>query len=201
LPEIALVKVDDRISDSEAACLQSLSDSVAAVETASIRMGDSVAIFGQGSMGLECLHIARLSGAGLVITVDVREESCRISAQLGADHALNASTCEVAGVIKDLTGGTGADVVFECAGGSPKQGLAGTRSLRQAIDAVRSGGKIIGVSWFGGPFELDVDGLRERSLRYLFPDISTQAHLEHTVRLVASGEYPSSHDYSCFVGS
>ena len=36
LPEIALVRVDDRISDSEAACLQSLSDSVAAVETAGI---------------------------------------------------------------------------------------------------------------------------------------------------------------------
>ena len=45
----------------------------------------------------------------------------------------------------------------------------------------------MGVSWVGGSFELDVDGLRERSLRYLFPDISTQAHLEHTVRLVASG--------------
>ena len=57
----------------------------------------------------------------------------------------------------------------------------------QAIEAVRSGGKIIGVSWFGAPLELDIDLLRERSLRYLFPDISTQAHLEHTVRLVASG--------------
>ena len=57
----------------------------------------------------------------------------------------------------------------------------------QAIDAVRSGGKLVGVSWFGAPLELDVDLLRERSLRYLFPDISTLAHLEHTVRLVASG--------------
>src|SRR5439155_23460925 len=37
LPENALVKVDDRITDSEAACLQSLSDSLAAVETAAIR--------------------------------------------------------------------------------------------------------------------------------------------------------------------
>jgi threonine dehydrogenase-like Zn-dependent dehydrogenase len=187
LPAIALVKVDDRISDSEAACLQSLSDSVAAVETADIRLGDSVAIFGQGSMGLECLQIARLSGAGLIITVDVREESCRISTQLGADHALNASNRDVVASIRDLTGGTGADVVFECAGGSPKQGLAGTKTVRQAIEAVRSGGKLIGVSWFGGPFELDVDALRERSLRYLFPDISTQAHLEYTVRLVATG--------------
>jgi threonine dehydrogenase-like Zn-dependent dehydrogenase len=187
LPEIALVKVDERISDSEAACLQSLSDSVAAVETAQLRMADAVVIFGQGSMGLECLQIARLSGAGLVITVDVREEACRISRDLGADHALNARTCDVVLMIRELTAGNGGDVVFECAGGSPKQGLAGHQTLLQALDAVRSGGKIIGVSWFGAPIQLNVDLMRERSLRYLFPDISTQVHLEHTVRLVASG--------------
>lgn len=187
LPAIALVKVDERISDSEAACLQSLSDSVAAVETAQIQMADTVVIFGQGSMGLECLQIARLSGAGLVITVDVRDESCAMSRELGADHALNAKSCDAVAVIRDLTEGIGADVVFECAGGSPKQGLAGHQTLIQAMDAVRSGGKIIGVSWFGGPLQLNVDVLRERSLRYLFPDISTQAHLAHTVRLVASG--------------
>jgi threonine dehydrogenase-like Zn-dependent dehydrogenase len=187
LPEIALVRVDDRISDSEAACLQSLSDSVAAVETAGIAIGDSVAIYGQGSMGLECLQIARASGAGLIVTVDVREEACRASRELGADFALNARDDEPVAAIQRLTGGNGADVVFECAGGSPKQGLAGTESLFQAIDSVRSGGKLVGVSWFGAPLELDVDRLRERSLRFLFPDISTLAHLEHTVRLVASG--------------
>ena len=79
LPEISLVKVDDRISNSVAACLQSLSDSVAAVETACIQIADSVVIFGQGSMGLECLQdcCARISGAGQVITVDVRgTEAC-----------------------------------------------------------------------------------------------------------------------------
>src|SRR6185503_5968987 len=117
----------------------------------------------------------------------VRDEACQISRELGADHALNARSCDVIATIRDLTGGNGADVVFECAGGSPKQGLAGHQTLLQAIDAVRSGGKLVGVSWFGGPLQLNVDILRERSLRYVFPDISTQAHLEHTVRLVASG--------------
>jgi threonine dehydrogenase-like Zn-dependent dehydrogenase len=187
VPAFALVHVDDCISDSEAACLQSLSDSVAAVETAQLRIGDSVAIFGQGSMGLECLQVARLSGAGRIITIDVRDESCAVSRELGADHALNARSTDVGSAIRELTGGIGVDVVFECAGGSPKQGLAGHQSLLQAVDTVRSGGKIIGVSWFGGPLELNIDMLRERSLRYLFPDISTLGHLEHTVRLVATG--------------
>src|SRR3954451_7991516 len=131
LPEIALVKVDDRISDSEAACLQSLSDSVAAVETAQIRIGDTIAIYGQGSMGLECLQIARSSGAGLIVTVDVREESCQVSRELGADVALNAREVDVVPAIRELTGGVGADVVFECAGGSPRQGLSGPAALRQ----------------------------------------------------------------------
>ena len=187
LPEIALVKVDDRISDSVAACLQSLSDSVAAVETAGLAIGDCVVVLGQGSMGLECLQVARVSGAGMIITVDVRDEACAMSRTLGADHALNASQCDVVATIRELTGGIGADVVFECAGGSARQGLAGNRTVLQAIEAVRSGGKIIGVSWFGQPLEINVDTLRERSLRYLFPDISTPEHLEHTVRLVASG--------------
>jgi L-iditol 2-dehydrogenase len=110
-----------------------------------------------------------------------------MSRELGADHALNAQTCDVASAIRELTDDNGADVVFECAGGSPKQGLAGNQTLLLAIEAVRSGGNLVGVSWFGGPLSLDVDRLRERSLRYLFPDISTQAHLEYTVRLVATG--------------
>ncbi len=187
LPEIALVKVDDRISDSEAACLQSLSDSVAAVETAQIQVGNTVLILGQGSMGIECLQVARLCGAGMLITVDVRDEACRMSKQLGADHALNAKTCNVVETVRELTGDIGADVVFECAGGSPKQGLAGSATITTALDAVRSGGKIVGVSWFGAPVEFPIDLFRERSLRYVFPDISTRAHLEYTVRLVASG--------------
>ena len=187
LPEIALVKVPENISDSEAACLQSLSDSVAAVETAQLSLGDTVAIIGQGSMGLECLQVARNSGAGRLITVDVRDEACRISRELGADIALNAGECDVVSVIRGLTEGNGADVIFECAGGSPGQGLSGDRSLLQAIDAVRSGGKIVGVSWFGRPLQVDIDLMRERSLRYIFPDISTQAHLEFTVQLVSSG--------------
>lgn len=188
LPENALVRVDERLSDNEAACLQSLSDSLAAVETADLRLGDSVAIFGQGSMGLECLQAARCSGAGLTITVDVREEACRLSSELGAHVAIDARNADPVEAIRDLTGGHGADIVFECAGGSPQQGLAGSKTLAQAIEAVRPGGKLVGVSWFGRPLEMDIDGLRERSLRLLFPDISTYAHLEHTVRLAAGGQ-------------
>ena len=71
LPAVSLVKVDDRSSDSEAATLQSLSASIAGVETAQIPPGAAVAVFGQGSMGVGRLQAARalascarVSGAG-----------------------------------------------------------------------------------------------------------------------------------------
>ena len=58
---------------------------------------------------------------------------------------------------------------------------------RSALEAVRAGGKIVGVSFFGGSVSLPIDRMRERSLRLVFPDVSTREHLQHTVRLVATG--------------
>lgn len=188
LPENALVKVDDALSDQEAACVQSLSDGIAAVESAEIRIGDSVAVFGQGSMGLDCAQIARYCGAGTLITVDVREEACSLSKQLGADFSINASQEDPIAAIRKLTQGEGADIVFECAGGSPRQGLSESRTLFQALKAVCSGGKIVQVSWFGKSVNLELDLLRSRSLRYVFPFGSTLQNMEHAVRLVASGK-------------
>ncbi len=189
LPEIALVKVDDRISDSEAACLQSLSDSVAAVETAGIRVGDSVAIFGQGSMGLECMQIARISGAGLIITVDVATRRAGCLRELGADHALNAGTAIVVAAIQRSDRRQSAPTWSSSApAAAPSKAWPAPATLLQAIDAVRSGGKIIGVSWFGGPpCNSTSTCCASAACAIVFPDISTQAHLEHTVRLVASG--------------
>ena len=117
----------------------------------------------------------------------MREEALKMSKELGADYTIDARCNDPVEVIRELTDGNGADVVFECAGGSPTQGLAGTKTLGQAIGSVQSGGKLVIVSWFGHPMELDVDLLRERSIRCLFPDISTLGHLEHTIRLVTSG--------------
>lgn len=186
LPENSLVLVDDAISDSEGACLQSLSDSVASVETAGIQIGDSVAIIGQGSMGLECLQVARLSGAGLLITTDVRDESCEISKQLGADYALNGQNCDIVETILERTNGVGVDVVFECAGGSPKQGLAGSQTVQQAMRGVRSGGKIIGVSWLEHRWRSNSIFCTSAAFN-CFPISVPKDIFGHTVRLVASG--------------
>ena len=102
-------------------------------------------------MGLECLQIARHQRRGADHHRGrPRRGVPRVARARRRPRPERRSDATSVAAIRDLTGGNGADVVFECAGGSPKQGLAGTQTLLQAIDAVRSGGKIIGVSWFGG---------------------------------------------------
>ncbi len=55
-----------------------------------------------------------------------------------------------------------------------------------------------GVSWFDHLMELDVDLLREQSIRCLFQDISTLGYLEHTVRLVTSGRVQVKQQFCIF---
>ena len=187
LPERGLIRIDDLVSDSEGACLQPVGDCVAAVETAGISMGDTVAVFGQGCMGINVLQIARASGAGMLIGVDVRGDNLKKSKELGATFVVNGRETNAVRVIKELTDEKGADIVFEAAGGDPEKGLAGTETIGQALDSVRDGGKIIIVSYYGQTVEMPLDGLRMRGVQLICPKMSTIAHLHHAMRLVASG--------------
>jgi threonine dehydrogenase-like Zn-dependent dehydrogenase len=188
LPERGLVRIDDALSHSEGACLQPIGDCVAAVDTAAMSMGDTVAIFGQGCMGINLLQVARASGAGTVIAVDIRDEILTESAHLGANHIINSKNSDPIGTIRELTDGRGADAIFEAAGGDTEKGLAGTETIRQSIDAVRDGGKIIVVSYYGQPVEMPMDSLRMRGVQIISPKMSTTGHLLQAMRLVASGQ-------------
>jgi threonine dehydrogenase-like Zn-dependent dehydrogenase len=188
LPEPALIRVDDRISASEGACLQPMGDCVGAVETAEIKMGDTIAIFGQGCLGINLLQVARACGAGELIAVDVRDDNLKKSTEVGANYTLNAKGTDPVNAIREVTAGKGADIVFEAAGGDPKKGLAGTQTFQQSIDSVRDGGKIVVLSFYGQPVEIPIDVMRMRGLQILFPKMTTIAHLQHAMRLVASGQ-------------
>lgn len=188
LPERALIKIDDRVSDSEGACLQPLSDCVGAVETAGINMGNTIAIFGQGCLGINSLQIARASGAGMLIAVDIRNDILKKSKEVGADYTINSKETDPVDAIRELTDGKGTDIVLEAAGGNPKKGLAGTQTIQQSIDSVRDGGKIILLSIYGQPAEMPIDSIRLRGIQIISPKLTTTAHLKHAMRLVASGQ-------------
>jgi len=112
----------------------------AALNTARVEPGSSVAVFGAGGIGLNVIQGAAVAGAERVIAVDMEDRKLGYARDFGATHTVNPSSDgDAVGRIQELTGG-GADYVFECIG------LPAT--ITQAYTATGKGGKavVVGVS-------------------------------------------------------
>jgi S-(hydroxymethyl)glutathione dehydrogenase/alcohol dehydrogenase len=109
----------------------------AAVNRAATQEGDVVAVFGAGGVGLSAIMGARLAGAEAVIAVDPVEFKRKTALELGATHALDPTSDDVVGALRDLTAGRGADAALDTAG------VPGV--VAQAYAAVRRGGTVVAV--------------------------------------------------------
>ena len=185
-PESLFVRLPDHVSDSEGAAIQPLSDAVAAVHAAHVRLGDLVVVIGLGSMGLACLQVARTAGAGRVVAVARRPEVLALARSLGADDVIDARAVDPVEAVRALTGGSGADVVIETAGGPAAQGLAGNETLVQAGRMLKDEGTVVGVAFDGDATQLPYGVFRFRSLRFAYPSVLTRRLFETSVALVAS---------------
>lgn len=107
---------------------------------------ETIAIFGQGPVGLSATQLAEAMGAR-VIAVDVNEERLTLARELGADVTINPKENDPVGAIKELTHGEGAELTMECTGKQDGR-LAAVRS-------VRAMGKV-GVVGLGGQLTIDV---------------------------------------------
>jgi S-(hydroxymethyl)mycothiol dehydrogenase len=88
----------------------------AALYTAGVRRGSTVAVFGCGGVGASVIQGARLARARQIIGVDVTENKLEWARQFGATHTVDASKTDPVERIKELTGGNGVDYSFEAAG-------------------------------------------------------------------------------------
>src|SRR5262245_36315160 len=111
----------------------------AVLNTAQVRPGSAVAVFGAGGVGLNVLQGAVLAGAERIIAVDVSAAKLDLARAFGATHAVDASAQDAPGAIRELTDGRGADYAFEAAGRKD--------SIEKAYAAVRRGGTctVIGI--------------------------------------------------------
>ena len=113
-----------------------------AVHDAQIKVGDRVAVFGLGALGLIGVQIARLNGAERVYAVDRIPARLALARQFGADEALDAGTCDPAFEIKRLTGNKGVDAAVDISGAYG--------ALNAAIRSVQPGGLVVTASYFKG---------------------------------------------------
>ncbi|MCK8514779.1 NAD(P)-dependent alcohol dehydrogenase [Methylonatrum kenyense] len=112
-----LSPVPDGLTDEHVLmCPDIMSTGFAGAEAAGIRIGDSVAVFAQGPIGLCATAGARLRGAGLVIAVDGIDERLQMASQMGADVVLDFRKVDVVDEILKLTGGRGVDASIEALG-------------------------------------------------------------------------------------
>jgi len=87
----------------------------AALNTAKVEPGSTVAVFGCGGVGLAAIQGARLAGARQIIAVDTFENKLATARELGATHSVDASSHDPVEAIKAMTGG-GVDYAFEAIG-------------------------------------------------------------------------------------
>ncbi|MBA2722692.1 MAG: NAD(P)-dependent alcohol dehydrogenase [Methylibium sp.] len=125
-----LAPVPDGLSDEQVLmCPDIMSTGFSGAESAGISIGDTVAVFAQGPIGLCATAGAKLSGASVVIGVDRLPERLRMATQMGADHVIDASQVDPIEEIMRLTGGRGVDVAIEALG-TQATFEAGLRVLR-----------------------------------------------------------------------
>jgi Zn-dependent alcohol dehydrogenase len=114
----------------------------AVVNTANVRAGESVAIFGVGGVGLSAVAAARIVGASPIIAVDLDDEKLKFARQFGATHTINARTENPVEAVHALTEQqgvytfqdalvSGADYTFDCIGLND--------TMTQSITACRKG--------------------------------------------------------------
>ena len=131
----------------------------AAMNTAKVEPGSTVAVIGCGGVGLNAIQGAKLAGALRIIAIDGVEDKLTLAREFGATDVIDASSGDVETTVKDLTKG-GVDYSFEAIGKK--------ETAEQSFSILRAGGTatIIGMIPQGVKIELDgASFLRERRIQ------------------------------------
>jgi len=133
LYENAVVKIPDDVPLDRAALIGcGVTTGVgAALNTAKVEPGSTVAVFGTGGVGIAAIQGARIAGARMIIAVDVVEHKLGMARKFGATHTVDASQTDPVKAIREMTGG-GVDYSFEAIGLK--------KTAEQAFDCIKPGG-------------------------------------------------------------
>ena len=144
-----LAKIPASLRDEEVVlCTDIMSTGLSASERGGVRLGDAVAIFAQGPIGLCATAGAKMSGASLVIGVDRVPARLEMAKRMGADVVLDYEQQDVVAEIKKLTGG-GVDVAIEALGTQP--------TFENALRSIRPGGTLSSLGVYSGHLSLPLD--------------------------------------------
>ena len=152
-----LARVPDTMGDAEATLVVTAGTSMYGLtELGGLVAGESVVVIGPGPIGLLAVAVAKALGASPVILTGTRNARLAIGKQLGADRVINVAEEDAVEVVRNLTGGIGADYVVECAGSEA--------TINQAIHMANRGGKICLAAFPHEPVMTDIAHLVKNNI-------------------------------------
>lgn len=144
-----LAKIPDELSDDQVVLLADIaSTGFSGAESGGVCIGDSVAVFAQGPIGLCATAGAKLMGASLVIGIDGDETRLGMAKRMGADVVLDYRGVDVVAEIKRLTDG-GIDVAIEA--------LGTQQTFENALRCLRPGGTLSSLGVYSGKLQMPYD--------------------------------------------
>lgn len=147
---VNLAPIPDGLTDEQVLmCPDIMSTGFAGAEQAGIRIGDTVAVFAQGPIGLCATAGARLCGATTIIGVDRLQGRLQVASAMGADITIDASTHDPVDEIMRLTGGRGVDVSIEA--------LGTQATFEAALRVLRPGGTLSSLGVYATDLRIPLD--------------------------------------------
>src|SRR5687767_8655307 len=145
-----LAPVPDGLTDEQVLmCPDIMSTGFAGAESGGIRIGDTVAVFAQGPIGLCATIGAKLMGATTIIAVETVPERIAMAKRLGADHVVDLRRADPVAEIRRITDGRGVDVALE---------ELGTQATFEAsLRVLRPSGTLSSLGVYSGPLTLPLD--------------------------------------------
>jgi L-iditol 2-dehydrogenase len=152
-----LARVPDTMSDAEATLVVTAGTAMYGLtELGGLVAGESVVVIGPGPIGLLAVAVAKALGASPVVLTGTRNKRLAIGRELGADRIININDEDATEIVKQLTGGIGADYVVECAGTEA--------TINQAIHMTNRGGKICLAAFPHDPVTMDLAHLVKNNI-------------------------------------
>jgi len=183
VPARCLHRVPDSVSFEKAALTEPccVAFNATCVHTR-IQPGDSVLVLGPGPIGLLCVELAKLAGAGWVGVAGLKQDAARmkVAQALGVNCTLSEGDEQVIEAVRAVGDGLGVNVVIDAAGASA--------ALKIAMAAVRPGGQITKVGWGPQPLNFSLDPLVQKAVRLQGSFSHNYAMWESILALVASGK-------------
>jgi threonine dehydrogenase-like Zn-dependent dehydrogenase len=118
-------------------------------ESGGIQIGDTVAIFAQGPIGLCATAGAKLLGATRIIAVETVPARMEMSRRLGADEVIDFQATDAVEAIREATGGRGVDVAIEA--------LGTQQTFESALRVLRPGGTLSSLGVYSGKLSLPLE--------------------------------------------